>query len=222
MAELLRYPTLEERGFPRNNVAAQYPIDAIIRTVEDTTRYEEFCPEWNGMVPKTAGTIIPLSQLPLDHPAVTYMHSRNFTDFPALEQQLGFGFCAALRADYPSHYVADHGFPSTPLGRIVVQSRQRGVIFNWQARLMEMDAINGKYLSVDAANLLRPNFERLIYVADTDAPGQAAVAKVKSILQMHAPRIRLSLGVLPSTVKDAAELTPEAAEVFKKEVVSHF
>ena len=78
-------------------------------------------------------------------------------------------------------------------------------------------AMLGKFLSKDQAALLNARFDVVIFVADNDAAGQEAKAKVFSALHEH-PGVTLHLLDVPAAVKDLGEMTRPAARALVQTV----
>ena len=99
-------------------------------------------------VPPGPGQIIPVTQLPPDHPGAWYLQSRGF-DLPTLERQFGCAWCEQelpqsedLRIFYRRLPL---GFKSTPQGRIIFFGYIRGSAHSWQGRIPEYKVGNQVY-----------------------------------------------------------------------------
>jgi hypothetical protein len=68
------------------------------------------------------GVCVPLDELPPDHPAVTYLRSRNF-DPAYLTQQYGVRYCLQTTEEYPAC-----------LGRLIIPIYMDGKMRTWQGR----------------------------------------------------------------------------------------
>jgi hypothetical protein len=126
--ELTLWVPLQKRGYEPGP-------GKIIDQAMTTTEFLE--PDEQGrMVPKSPGETVPLSQLPLDHPAMIYLHSRQFN--PAeLEHQFNASFCVQERKEIRYRRLLG-GFRATPRGRIIFEIRINGIRRGWQGRVLEM------------------------------------------------------------------------------------
>lgn len=137
--ELLDMAPLSERGIP--DEASSVTISSVERKclIRDAAGNE---------IPDHPGLVVPVNQLPGDHPAVIYLKSRNF-DLNRLYQQFRASFCyqeAPEDADKGRFYRRlPCGFRDTPQGRIIFYADMLGVQQSWQARIMEMVHEDIKY-----------------------------------------------------------------------------
>lgn len=74
-------------------------------------------------------------------------------------------------------------------------------------------AMLGKFVSPFQAALLAQHFQKLVYVADNDAAGQAAKRKLAEQMQAH-PGVELVYADLPEQVKDLGEMSRSDAVKF--------
>jgi hypothetical protein len=127
--QLTMWPPLEKRGYERG------PAKIVDQKMIDVDFLE---PDSKGrMVPKGPGETVPLSQLPPDHPALLYLHSRQFSAAD-LEHQFNASFCWKQREDMKYRKLLG-GFRATPQNRIIFEILQDGVRVGWQARILEME-----------------------------------------------------------------------------------
>jgi len=89
------------------------------------------------MVPRNPGTIIPIYQLPPEHPAREYLALRDFAPQPLWEQFE----CSWCEKENPDLFYRRQpgGFRITPQGRLIFFCFQNGSKVGWQARILEFD-----------------------------------------------------------------------------------
>lgn len=101
-----------------------------------------------NMVPEAPGTVVPITSLPANHPAVEYLTNRPGGPFnlKRLEEQFNCGYCTA---ELPERHEELDGIPKkfyppmpcgwkdTPQGRIVFYCMINGAAVAWQARILE-------------------------------------------------------------------------------------
>jgi hypothetical protein len=123
--DLLSMKTSEQRGF----TDVQHRV-----TIKDNNNYLE--EDENGnKIPKPPGNVIPLTELPDDHPAIQYVRSRDF-DPSELYKQFKASYCTRAREDYPTKRLPG-GFYITPQCRVIFYIYVNGVRMGWQGRIME-------------------------------------------------------------------------------------
>jgi hypothetical protein len=127
--ELTMWPALETRGFERG------PAKIIDLPHISGEFHEE--DSKGRMVPKGPGETIPLHRLPLDHHALQYLYSRQFSH-AALEMQFAAEYCVKEREDIRYRRLLN-GFRATPQGRIIFYIYHHGVRVGWQARILELE-----------------------------------------------------------------------------------
>ncbi len=127
--QLTMWPPLEKRGYRRGpeRIADQAIVTANFHEEDEKGR----------MVPKSPGITVPLNSLSIDHPALAYLYSRQFSAV-ALERQFNASFCIKEREDIRYRKLLG-GFKASPQGRIILEIRQNGVRVGWQARILEME-----------------------------------------------------------------------------------
>lgn len=135
ISELLHMGTVTER-FP--DIMTKASVSGAVGSAEREEMWEED-PVSGGLCPPLAGDLIPLCDLPPDHPAVEYMVGRGFQ--PArLQEQFRLSFC---RKEYPVgqkgifYRRMPGGWMDTPQHRIIFHSLIDGIPMTWQGRLIE-------------------------------------------------------------------------------------
>ena len=95
------------------------------------------------MVPKNPGVVIPVTELPADHPALEYLASRGFDPKPLWEQFE----CSWGETENPNLFYRRQpgGFRITPQGRLIFFCFQNGSKVGWQARILEIDEADKRY-----------------------------------------------------------------------------
>jgi len=105
----------------------------------------------NGvMVPYPPGVLVPLPELPTDHPAVWYVTNRGHS-VSQLWDKFGASFCTQELPPTKENGVyykpLINGWRNTPQGRVVFMCTENGSILNWQGRLLEAETVDGdKYI----------------------------------------------------------------------------
>ncbi len=132
-------------------------------------RYE--IDDGNGnKIPDHPGEVIPIDQLPLDHPAVVYLHARGVTNFPLLVKMFGLAYCwkeAPESRACNRYYRKSHaGWKDTPQGRIVFHGYINGVRRFWQARYLDLVVENTRYVFHPYDNVWMPE----AYRSNPEAP----------------------------------------------------
>jgi hypothetical protein len=95
------------------------PVSPAVRAGKGAGRAS--CPT---AVPQLPGEVVPLADLPPDHPAVAYVSERGF-DPTGLSREYGIGFCTK----------ASPGF-KTAEGRLIIPVTIGGKLVGWQARFV--------------------------------------------------------------------------------------
>ncbi len=128
--ELAFWPVpLEKRGYPTG------PPKIINNLLISSELHEQDAKgRW---VPKGPGETVPLNRLPLNHPAMQYVHSRGFAAVD-LERQFHAEFCVKERTDIKYRKLLG-GFKASPQGRIIFYIYQNGIRMGWQARILEFE-----------------------------------------------------------------------------------
>jgi len=131
---LLQMPPLEARGIQ---------VKEAPKLVERLNEALLILDENGNKIPEMPVDLVPLKDLPDDHPAVIYVRSRNY-DPVALWDQFRACFC---NRELPEDSIAGRyykkmpgGFKRTPQCRIILQAFQMGIRVGWQARVMELEA----------------------------------------------------------------------------------
>ena len=139
VSDLMAMVPLKERGYP------DAPLGGITRPAPGKC----IIPDDKGnMIPDHPGEVIPLLDLPSNHPAVEYLVNRRF-DITALTVQFRVGYCVK---EAPENGAVDRyyrrlpcGFRDTPQGRIIFYADVKGVQRGWQARIIERTIGDIKY-----------------------------------------------------------------------------
>lgn len=133
-----KFPPLEKRGIP--NITSQVICASVQRQeclVQDAA---------GNMVPQDPGEVIPLSDLPSNHPAIEYIVNRGYNPV-SLESQFNCGFCSAEAPENSTKGIfykkLPAGFKDTPQGRIIFFAMINGVQVGWQARILERVTASG-------------------------------------------------------------------------------
>jgi hypothetical protein len=127
--DLLNMPTLEERN-----------IQHVKRSTIYTGNSQSLEPDENGnMVPRSPGDVVPVNELPPEHPALEFLRYRGFTtryDLNMLYEQFTTSFCWK---ENPKGYYGrlPHGFRKTPQNRLIFYMTINGVRRGWQTRILE-------------------------------------------------------------------------------------
>lgn len=121
------------------------------------------------------GDIVPLTDLPVDHPALTYLRGRNF-DPAELSQQYSVGFCAEPY----------HGY-SLMRNRIYIPITLNGQLVGWQGRVVG-DAGQPKYYNSQGMQK-----SRILYNYDVAAkqPYVVVVEGIPSVWRIGAASVCL-------------------------------
>jgi len=140
VSDLQQFPPLEQRG-------VQDVKRAVLNNAVDREKY--LIDDGLGhRIPNHPGTVIPVMELPSDHPAIGYIRSRGY-DPAVLAYQFRCGFCQTEtpeNADIKLFYKKlPGGFKDTPQGRLVFHVDVHGVQEGWQARILEKTEGNHKY-----------------------------------------------------------------------------
>lgn len=97
--------------------------------------------EFGNMVPEWVEKAVPLTQLPSNHPAITYLVNRGF-DPARLEQQFEACYCTKekpeSRAEGRYYSRLPGGMKNTPQGRIIFSVRMDGVRWGYQSRYIDI------------------------------------------------------------------------------------
>lgn len=105
-----------------------------------------------NMIPDHPGIVIPLAQLPPDHPAISYMAAREGgpVDLGLLGHMYGAAWCeveAPEDREIGRFYAKRHrGWKDTPQGRIIFHGYIRGVRRIWQGRYLEAEDESGHFV----------------------------------------------------------------------------
>jgi hypothetical protein len=128
VSDLITGKNLKERGF----VDRQHQVQLI----EKKDYLED---DGNGnMVPFGPGDTTPLTDLPITHPALQYLRSRDF-DPVELQAQFRAAYCSEDRRGV-FYRKLPYGFKAGPCGRIVFYIDVKGAQRGWQARMLDYKA----------------------------------------------------------------------------------
>ena len=128
LLDLLSMPSLAAQGY-------EHKPQVIVKQAIDEDYLETDAK--GNRVPKSPGSVIPIMDLPSDHPAHMYIASRGY-NAEDLAQQFDLSFCTAERNDI--NYRKTPGWcRATPQGRIIFYIKQKGVTLGWQARILEIE-----------------------------------------------------------------------------------
>jgi hypothetical protein len=101
-----------------------------------------------NMIPDHPGEVIPVPQLPADHPAVQYLVNRGY-DINRLYEQFRISFCTkeAPEDRNRSRFYREvyRDFKDTPQNRIIFYADMHGVHKGWQARVIDHVAGDRRY-----------------------------------------------------------------------------
>lgn len=143
VAELLHMAPLKERH-PDLHTRAQVSSAA---DSQEREAHWELDPASGILCPPPPGDVVPITELPPDHPAVTYLIGRGF-DLPRLWEQFRCSFCVR---EYPHgkngifYRSMPGGWRDTPQHRIIFYALHNGVPLTWQARYIDFvtpDSLN--------------------------------------------------------------------------------
>lgn len=92
------------------------------------------------------GDVIPITELPSDHPAILYLKSRNFSDemIKDLYKQFETSFCIS-ESKGASYFDEYHGLGKSPKGKLIFFVNHFGENKGWQSRVIEKVEGNTKY-----------------------------------------------------------------------------
>lgn len=136
LSQLLSMPPLQQRGYKTDGFRVTGNPRASLLFDDGSGR----------LLPHHPGDLIPLTELPGDHPAVGYVTRRGY-DPVALVEQFGASFCVRepkIPTGEGKHFwfrslPGPAGFRATPQGRIVFKESLQGSCYIWQARWIEKE-----------------------------------------------------------------------------------
>ena len=143
VSSLLRFAPLSQRGVPDQ-------VPGI--TFADNTRWLVDAPNGTkipggpGVDGRNAG-VIPITQLPSDHPAAWYLLHRGY-NLASLEAQMRVAYCdqewPASKEEERYYRRMPGGFTDSPQGRIIFFCDIGGIQTSWQARIIDLELeLNG-------------------------------------------------------------------------------
>ena len=146
-----KFPTLDKRGIP--NVASHVASFSSINK-------DSLVSDGRGnMVPRDPGDVVPIIDLPNNHPAVEYLLNRNY-DLDVLYRQMRCSYCTREAPEDPTCGIFYKRMPlrfkDTPQGRIILYAFIDGVQVGWQSRIIERVAHNVKEYWHPYANMWVP------------------------------------------------------------------
>jgi hypothetical protein len=130
VSELLACAPITQRGYKETLTDVKYSLKER-RLVDDGRGH---------MIPEPPGDVIPITDLPGEHPAKSYLINRNY-DLQALVDMFDCSFCVrelpvdpVVKRFYKKY---KGGFRDTPQGGIVFNALIDGVNRGWQRRIIE-------------------------------------------------------------------------------------
>ena len=140
VSQLKNFPPLEDRGIK----------DASHQVYNNAVSREKYLIDdgKGNRIPLHPGETIPIQELPMDHPAIEYLLSRDY-NIDILAKQFRCAYCYAETPEDPEiklYYRRLPGdFKDTPQGRLIFYIDVKGVQEGWQARCLEKIEGNEKY-----------------------------------------------------------------------------
>lgn len=136
--DLLTMPTLQARSHLFKHVSAGKVIVGANKRLLVKDEFGNLVPEW-------VGAAVPLTVLPANHPAITYLTQRGF-DPAKLEKQFEACYCTMekpeSRGEGRYYSRLPGGMKNTPQGRIIFSVRMDGVRWGYQSRYIDTWAGN--------------------------------------------------------------------------------
>jgi 5S rRNA maturation endonuclease (ribonuclease M5) len=131
VSQLKQYKPLEQRGIPDvKHTVFNNAVDREKYLVDDGKGHR---------IPNHPGLVMPIQDLPSDHPALEYIRSRDY-DVDILTQQFRCAYCYSETPENDEiklFYKRLPGrFKDTPQGRLVFYVDIKGVQEGWQARIL--------------------------------------------------------------------------------------
>lgn len=137
VTDLLAWPTLSQRNIQDSRVGKVNFVDNTAWLVQDV--YGNIIP--GGPGDGSPNAVIPVNQLPEDHPAVYYLRQRHY-DLNTLVDQFGCSYCAQEWAENRQarryYRKLPMGFRDSPQGRLIFFAYIEGVQRSWQQRLLDI------------------------------------------------------------------------------------
>lgn len=102
--------------------------------------------KYGNAIPESVGTVIPVTELSEDHPAIIYLKTRKGGAFDPIKlyEHFRLSYCSKHNPER-KYTIMPNGFTKSPEGRIVFFMDQHGKERGWQARLIEIDHEHKKY-----------------------------------------------------------------------------
>jgi hypothetical protein len=141
VSALLSMATVHER---HPDIMTKADVVGQVGSAEREAHWE-VDPESGVLVPPPPGTVVAITALSPDHPAVTYLTSRGYSP-QKLWEQFRCSFCVE---EYPEgengiyYRKMPGGWKDTPQNRVIFYSLVKGVPLTWQARYPEKVSENG-------------------------------------------------------------------------------
>lgn len=131
--DLLHMPTLQARSSMFKNVSAGKVVVGANKRLLVRDEFGNLVPEW-------VEEAVPLTSLPDNHPAITYLTQRGF-DPAKLEKQFEACYCTKekpeSRGEGRYYSRLPGGMKNTPQGRIIFSVRMNGVRWGYQSRYID-------------------------------------------------------------------------------------
>lgn len=139
--DLLNMPNLQSRSSLFKNVSSGKVIVGANKRLLVPDEFGNMVPEW-------VGEAVPLTSLPANHPAITYLTSRGF-DPARLEEQFEACYCTKekpeSRGEGRYYSRLPGGMKNTPQGRIIFSVRMEGVRWGYQSRYIDIWAGDNQF-----------------------------------------------------------------------------
>ena len=135
VSDLLSMATVHQR---HPDIMTKADVVGQVGSAEREAHWE-IDPESGVLVPPPPGQVVPITELPDDHPAVGYLVNRGYT-LQKLWEQFRCSFCIE---EYPEgengiyYRKMPGGWQDTPQNRVIFYSLVKGVPLTWQARYPE-------------------------------------------------------------------------------------
>lgn len=134
VSDLLSMEPLDKRGYELK--------PAVLKVAKTNLESMEY--DANGvLIPKSPGEVVPVYELPEDHPAQMYLRSRNY-DPMMLWHQFRLSFCTKEHEGVYYRRMLN-GFRASPQNRIVFFIDVGGINRGWQSRILDVVRNDVKY-----------------------------------------------------------------------------
>ena len=133
---LKAWKTLENRGIKASTVGKVSVADNTAWLVKDAR---------GNIIPGGPGTVVPIHELPPEHPARMYLELRGYKDLRGLYEQMRVSFCTDEWPEDPAkgrfyrkiHFKSGPQISYSPRNRIIFYCDIEGVQRGWQQRVIE-------------------------------------------------------------------------------------